>query len=581
MEKNINLDILKKFDVVSFDFFDTLFLRAVSEPEDVFDLVELISGEHNFKEKRRLAQTKAFQEMLQKGKKEITYQDIYNNYEGEENKALVQRLEEEIEKSVIKPNSELIPVYHELIQNGVQVVITSDMYYQREFFLSVLEKNGIHSHNVDLFISADDNATKRDSGELFDIVKEKYLGKSIAHIGDNFRSDVEMARSKDIEAFYYAHSDPVTQTSETDTPVLSICRALHRTHAPHLEKGSPVRGAYQIAGPAVYGFYEWVKQSTKKDNLDLVLYLSRDGYLLDRLAAVDPSKSSIPSAYFKGSRTAFTLACINEENYEEYITYLTSGSSGLSPKELLERIGVTPPANEVLADLGLDDNFINDNSSVSNERLYKMLSAFKSDIVKVCKQNRRALFNYMHQLGLRNGMKVGLVDIGWRGTTQNIFEKFVDEYYDLNVNGYYLGLTEKAVNKKSMLEDLSFPQSVVNDVYENRVFIELLFSAPHPSVTGYDLYRGDIEFLFDEGRGTSDNTSELMREFEKGVLEFYSHFNQLLQELRVAPDVAALLQPLLDCIGDGTWKEFDYVRDINNFDAWSSSANLKTTPMDY
>ena len=59
-------------EVVSFDFFDTLYLRPLSDPEDAFTLLGEKLNIENFKAKRQQAQADAFGVMVREGRKEIT-----------------------------------------------------------------------------------------------------------------------------------------------------------------------------------------------------------------------------------------------------------------------------------------------------------------------------------------------------------------------------------------------------------------------------------------------------------------------------------------------------------------------------
>nr|VUD34248.1 Predicted hydrolase (HAD superfamily) [Raoultella sp. NCTC 9187] len=64
-------ELAKKIDmaeVVSFDFFDTLYLRPLSDPEDAFTLLGEKLNIENFRAKRQQAQAEAFRVMVQEGR---------------------------------------------------------------------------------------------------------------------------------------------------------------------------------------------------------------------------------------------------------------------------------------------------------------------------------------------------------------------------------------------------------------------------------------------------------------------------------------------------------------------------------
>ena len=77
---------------------------------------------------------------------------------------------------------------------------------------------------------------------------------------------------------------------------------------------------------------------------------------------------------------------------------------------------MTPPAPHVMADLGLGEDVRM--SPSLHPQLASFLYAYRWEILKVCQRNRRALYRYLREIGLKDGSRVGLVDVGWSGTSQ-------------------------------------------------------------------------------------------------------------------------------------------------------------------
>ena len=97
---------------VSFDFFDTLFVRPLVNPEDAFDILGARFNIDNFRELRRQAQTKAFQQMHKQGRKEITLAGIYDCFEPQTVPAAVlMQAEYDLELELVFPNPELIEFF--------------------------------------------------------------------------------------------------------------------------------------------------------------------------------------------------------------------------------------------------------------------------------------------------------------------------------------------------------------------------------------------------------------------------------------------------------------------------------------
>ncbi|HEV7438507.1 MAG TPA: hypothetical protein VGN94_02615, partial [Methylobacterium sp.] len=68
---------LEAAEAISFDVFDTLFVRLIAAPEDVFDLVGAQFGLKHFRRHRIAAQAQAFRVMRAQGRREIDLDGIY------------------------------------------------------------------------------------------------------------------------------------------------------------------------------------------------------------------------------------------------------------------------------------------------------------------------------------------------------------------------------------------------------------------------------------------------------------------------------------------------------------------------
>ena len=356
--------LIERAQVVSFDFFDTLFIRAVEHPEDVFQILSHQHGIDRFRDLRLAAQAEAFRKMNLEGRKEILLTEIYASFSwpGVDFHDLAQA-EYDLELKLLEPNPRHLSHLHQAHRIRKPVVITSDMYLQEQFFRDVLKPYGLDE--VPLFISSDRNATKRDSGELFDLLVAQ-LGnrpEEILHIGDSELGDWTRANDKGLLSFHY-NTGPASQ--KTAFKAISISHSL--SHGLLQTRGKPIAEnsyaglGYLYGGPATVGFCNWIAAKAQEDRLDKVLFLSRDGYSLGKFAQSREQNSLGPylpdSCYFLGSRIAYTLAAITDENFSEFLPFLLSASDGLSPFELLERIGVPAPSPNFLADLDLSDSTI-------------------------------------------------------------------------------------------------------------------------------------------------------------------------------------------------------------------------------
>jgi YD repeat-containing protein len=566
-------------EIVSFDVFDTLFVRPLCDPEDLFDIIGERFKIDGFRQLRRAAQTRAFQTMHLNGLKEITLDGIYASFgklpvPAEELKQAELRLELDF----TLPNPELAEFFIELTRTK-RVVITSDMYLARSFFEELLTKNGLPM--VPLFISSERNATKRDTGELFDIVAAE-LGvapERILHIGDNEVSDIKRAAEKRLATFHYVDSRR-SALHAASTPAASIAHGLPRAFPEAIEPGSFEELGFNIGGPAALGFLHWIKRAAARDAIDLILFTSRDGYVLERMEKRGDVGALPRCEYFKSSRTALTLAAMDETNFESRMPFLLSGAEELSAFELLERIGVTPPADHVMRDLGLGPEVRLSHTTI--DRFRSFLWSFRWEILKTCRAARAGLFTYLQNLGVASGMRIAMVDVGWNGTTQEAFHQALQGLFEIDLYGYYLCLTEhpECVRRKASLrmDALITAQSVGSQVaervYANRVAVELFFSAPHGAVIGYDFdAQGRVVVIEDLGRGKTAGHSPISDAVSRGIERYCAYASDLFVKAGIEPTPIDVISPLLRFIRSPSEEVRLLLSSVTNFDAWASSRN--------
>lgn len=578
--------LIEQANVVSFDFFDTLFVRPLMDPEDAFELIARRHGLQDFRDRRQAAQAGAFRNMLAAGRKEITLQDIYACFEGDADLAArMMAAEYELELELIEPNQELFPLFQRLVDSGKRVVITSDMYFSADFFVAALKPFGLDS--VPLFISADWNATKRDDGELFEHVAQELDEEPgrILHIGDNLLADVTRAKEKGLLSFHYREPRAPKKKKGVSLST-SLAHGLLRINSESVPSGSYEELGFLYGGPAAVGFLQWIADRAQCDRIDHLLFLSRDGYALERIARQNSIPSLPQSHYFYGSRIAFTLAAMTEQNFSNYMPFLLSGSDGLAPCELLERIGVAAPAPEVMADLGLGGDQIV--APALQETLARFLYAYRWEILKVCQRVRRSLFIYLQRIGLKPGQRIAVVDVGWSGTTQEAFEQAVKPLMPLETIGYYFCLTDSVERRRrdaqqrmlAMFDTSNTAPETIARLYENRVAIELFFSAPHHSIIG--LEPGDpVTPRGDAGRNVRDDLQSVASSVCSGIESYAKFYYDLQRRLNLKATPRETAWPMVELASTIDWNDIPLIRQLRNFDAWGSSRNKTLTVVDY
>ena len=126
---------LAKYDVISFDVFDTLIFRPVSQPSDLFFFVGEELKYLDFCRIRMEMEQKARKEKYEKyDVREVTFEEIWRMMESETGitKERGMQIEWEIEKKYCFANPYMKRVVEKLRSLGKTMIITSDMYLGKD-----------------------------------------------------------------------------------------------------------------------------------------------------------------------------------------------------------------------------------------------------------------------------------------------------------------------------------------------------------------------------------------------------------------------------------------------------------------
>lgn len=193
--------LLSRFETVSFDIFDTLIVRNVQDPRDIFRNINK-SEDNKFVKYRIEAEKKAREK---KESKEVTLNEIYNEMLKFYNKSEVENfesIEKKEELNSVCPRKKIVDIYNECLASGKKVYLISDMYLPRELIEKMLQKCKIKNYEK-LYISNEFGKTKK-TGELFQLFveSEKITTKTHLHIGDSIRADFYGAKKAKLKTFF-------------------------------------------------------------------------------------------------------------------------------------------------------------------------------------------------------------------------------------------------------------------------------------------------------------------------------------------------------------------------------------------
>ncbi len=253
-------------EVRSYDIFDTLLARTVPNPTDIFGIVEQQTGYPRFQLLRLEAQARSNQHA----------DDIWKKFQELTNESPL-RVDELRETEMQAELANTIAIRSNILRLRPQDILVSDMYYSAAELARLLQHHGIWNDRI--FVSPGG----KHSGDMWVVLNHFY--KIEHHVGDNARSDVEMA---------HKHGIPATLTTlHAFTPLESrldgSLRRLFRTFRlgnPHPE-GSLEYKLYDQQARLNIPFMVYVchrlKQILCTERRTTVLFLTRDGCLVQRL----------------------------------------------------------------------------------------------------------------------------------------------------------------------------------------------------------------------------------------------------------------------------------------------------------
>lgn len=497
---------IRNADVISFDIFDTLIKRNVQEPTDIHDLVSQEFYKEkgirlsDYKKKRIEAEHSA---RMKSDKEEVTLEEIYDAFEQE-----LALYREEIEKIEIQteihlccPNTEMLKLYHRVLQSGKTVIITSDMYLPEECIKAMLTKCGYVGYEK-LYLSSSYLRSKA-KASLFQIVQKEYEEKKILHIGDDIKADYIMAKKVGINAILIdQRKDKLRYWKKRErlfgeaAPVYGRLRAFLANHVPEEYNDATILG-HEILAPLLLGFCSYLHEKVHQDHLEKLFFLSREGkIIMDAYNILYPGET-IPISYLYVSRQALVVPLLSDaKNFDDIVNgikcFLIDSRLKTIQKVCLLDENVY---RKRLKAIQLDEN----------QDIYHLSEEQKSQLYFFIYEENKEYFcqqrNYVEQYLEENGFSgnVGVVDVGWEGTMQIRLKKLVTDS-NTTIHGYYYGIRNferdeayKDIVRSGFLFEKNRNRRLDLMSRWSACIFEFLFLNENGSVRNYGMKDGHIE----------------------------------------------------------------------------------------
>lgn len=602
---------INKHKIISFDIFDTLLVRNVTNPTDLFDIVQLkykeltgSFGIEDFKNQRIQAEDKARREIASLPNiEEVTLDQVYEVLKNSLNLnddiiKQYKQLEIQAELDFCVTNPYMQKIYNYCLAQKKDIIIVSDMYLPQDTVEKLLSKNGFLNYKK-LFLSSSIKLTKH-TGNIFPLILNelKYKASDILHVGDNYTSDVQIPLKNGLSAYFYEKSlDLYTKeitnilkkqyfthykTPEDVSISVNIAQTINRFYCERNNKKDDKSNqlgyqiGYKYLGTTLCSLLEWIYRDAKNKNLKKIFFGSREGYIMHK--AFQILFNDLPSEYFYISRKILHIPSItqdvslNSKQAELVLEYLLSLHHNCV-KDFLTNLGLKPDLyKDKLSSTGF--NSLNDKINLPNDE-NKIKSLWKiifEDLKTIAQEKRNILFDYYKNIGLLNVDKAGFVDIGWNGRLQVSLQKILGiNEKSPKISGYYLGLLPKAANYKTEADMTGFYFDSENSFGDMNLLycciplIEFLFTAPHGSVIG--IKKTNDKFYPECDEDKEKNKVKMINEIHLGIMDFvndYKNIKKSYKFLSINKEFAFSLFRKL--IVQPSYKEATYLGNIKHVD---------------
>lgn len=534
---------LMEYDIVSFDIFDTLIFRPFSNPRDLFYILSRKFDILDFRKIRMDAENAARkQSEVACGNHEVTLDEIYKYIERRTglNAEYGVKIEVETERELCYANPYMLRLFRLLRSQNKKMIATSDMYLSSSDLKKILSNCGYHGFE-EIYVSCEYGANKQNGG-IYKTLKNIY-GESckIVHIGDNWESDILSAERNGINVKFYKNVNIIGKkhigigmSDLIGSAYAGIVNAWMysgiKHYSPYYEFGFVYGGIY------ILGYCNWIHEKVKKEKIDKVIFLSRDGEIYQTVYRMMFDKED-NTEFLYWSRVANVKTCITEMKSDflsSTIKNKAADNMNFTAKTLLKTLNLQGLEKYLKKyHLKPDTVIIWENYKILEE----MLIDHWDEVVDMYAPYEEATKAVLKDL-IGEARKVAVVDVGWTGTGPLGIRRLVHNKWKWDVEVYCYVAASRVWGHTSniaqiteqIIEPYIFSRQYNRNLYDthvqtnnntNNIYFELFTQADYPTFAGYCLKDGELKCKFDI---PEVENYEMIREIHGGIKEFCKEY---------------------------------------------------------
>lgn len=518
--------------VVSFDFFDTLFMRSVCNPKDVFSLMEIVLKDKweisaSFTELRNIAQKES--------RENYSLDELYQQIKvvsgiSDELAEDIKSKELEIEKRLLIPRQEVLSAIKRAIESGKEVYIISDMYLPKSFYMDVFQQHKILIPDGQLLLSNVLNKSKADGTMWKYYAEEIVKGRQALHIGDNLKTDIEGPVEYGIKTYMTPSAWDLLSVSSMGEITSHICNTYDTAVMGCILKelfNNPFRlkntdGVIQIKSnydmgycvfaPVILTFLLWLLQVSKADHIKKLVFMSRDGYFLkeDFEYLCELIGERTECCYLGISRQLAMTASI--ETKQELMEYAAMPYTGSITELFEDRFG------------------IKDMEEMEGKSLEYYIEKYLPQIEKYVSVIRENYLRYVERMNLDDDCAV--VDLGFYGNNQ----RYLNKLAKTKMCGYYVNANLSEQNGNTSVQKMVACFQKAEDttgeksqVLKKQMFLESFLTAPYGMVKAVD---NEGNFICTDKKKNQEQFQD-KGEINRGVKQFICDYMRQFKEFKI------------------------------------------------
>lgn len=534
--------VMSEYDLISFDIFDTVILRRVESPRDVFTIMSIEMGCPTFKSIRIAAEDNARRKLYSETNcREVNINQIYDVLEKKYNidRRWLDR-EIELEINLCEANPYFLHIYNKLIKLNKRIVFTSDMYLSSDVITKILVKNG-YTKFEKLFLSNELKLSKTD-GTMWRYISEEYAkGQKVFHVGDNYNADIVKSNMFGVKTTYY-HSVRELAKPYREDFINNLSGSFFRAvvnntiHCGDWKHSISYEHGFRVGGILTYGYCEFISKKAKAINADLILFCARDCEIIQKVYS--KYFNDIENKYIKISRYAILNVTIDrylDDLLARIFNKDLDNAERGTMRELFRRAGLL-----YLIDLYAEEGN-NPDEQLNIKNINKVKDFIRDHLDIIIEKNQpqidAAKVYFRDIVGHHKNILV--VDVGWTGSCITMLDYFLNNTCGLecNVRGTLLIGNNNDVVSANVMNDkidaylisptknldllrLQFKKDKWQTEMNNQM-MEYMFTSTDDSLLEYKIVNNKVDFIYNKRTHLNDVD---IREMHKGVLAFADKF---------------------------------------------------------